>query len=234
MAAAGINGRKKSFQGSFQDIIQGTKGFAAAAPIRYPNVQEQPADPEAIAALEAEIVQLQNSVPSHDSKWSMPWRAFLHYVDGGVWTDPPTRHSCKIKACQDEAHKLRSIDYHVRRRWYRNSRKDWMAAFPRPEGDAIVVEAPAPLALQNVAHAVVAASPITPALVVAHAAAPVVAPVNISLSFMDISFVSHFTTEEEDFDDDACEEERASAAAPAPKVAAAAKVATAAKVVAAP
>ena len=60
-------------------------------------------------------------------------KASLHIMASTHYPGKPNDLKSQLKEADEQATLLRTICFHIRPEWYRNSSKWWMVAFPRPE-----------------------------------------------------------------------------------------------------
>ena len=136
--------------------------------IDYPSLFDDPADGDRLAgALTAGVLRIMQIAPKNNIPWKTYKLAVLANMadPARAWADTPSDATARTNLAEDEATKLRCIDFHIRRERYRKRHPIWMQAF---EQDAATAHstAPAPSPQHGVApptHTVTPATTFFPA-----------------------------------------------------------------------
>ena len=159
---------RTSWSGDLGDLADAIVPLVKDGPIDYMAGQEDPADEAAMVRLTPQIVKMANKVPKHNARWSTLVRAVLSLIRSGTITGAPTHAAARKTYAELEATKIRNIDLHIRKQWYRKTNKAWMLPFPNPSGPPQldpVAAAPLPVHVAATAldaHAVAASAATSP------------------------------------------------------------------------
>ena len=103
----------------------------APGDLEYRSGQDDAPDDVAIVAMTPGLLALFALIPKGNGLYSTFVRAILEIMKAGKYGGTqggPMR--TRMKKAQDQAMILRTICFHIRREWYRRSKKLWMIAFP--------------------------------------------------------------------------------------------------------
>jgi hypothetical protein len=140
--------------GSIDDCANALQPLFADGVIIYNRSPSDPADEDAIQGMNLRL--LFQVVPKGNARWSTLVKAILKLMSGCLFGNPPKDLKKQLKVAECQATVVRTICFHIRREWYRRSKKQWMLQFERPDNfDGI---AAGPVAAAGAAPLVAAAA----------------------------------------------------------------------------
>ena len=120
--------------GDVADCATALKVLFAAGALTYGRAQCDSPDERAIVAMTPGLLVLFALIPDGNCLYSTFVKAILELMTAELYggTNGGPLRSRKKKA-EDQALILRNVCQHIRREWYRKSKKSWMLPFPRPD-----------------------------------------------------------------------------------------------------
>jgi hypothetical protein len=125
---------RAGWSGSVQDCADQLEALFANGNIEYDKSPNDSADEDAIESNALGLKNLFDLIPKGNGRWTTFVKAILKLMSSGRYPGAPKDLKRQLKEAENQASILRTICFHIRREWYRRSKKMWMREnFPRPD-----------------------------------------------------------------------------------------------------